>query len=183
MFYRQLDSRLRLALVTPTLAAETFALIDANRARLRQWLPWLDDTTTVEEVQANATRSLAELAAGTGVHTAIQLDGSTTGRASLNAIDVAAGSCRIGYWIAAAYEGQGLVTRAVQELIRLAQAELGLRRIVICAATGNQRSQAIPRRLGFVHARIIPQAENLYGHMVDHAEWTLDITTPPEPEP
>ena len=40
-----------ITLETPTLddSAELFAVIDTNRAHLRQWLPWLDGTNTVED--------------------------------------------------------------------------------------------------------------------------------------
>jgi ribosomal-protein-serine acetyltransferase len=45
---------------------------------------------------------------------------------------------------------------------------LNLNRLVITCATQNQKSRAIPERLGFVHEGIARDAEWLYDHFVDH---------------
>ena len=37
-------------------ADEMFALVDANRERLRRWLPWVDLTPSVAEIEASDAR-------------------------------------------------------------------------------------------------------------------------------
>jgi len=56
----------------------------------------------------------------------------------------------IGYWIDSAEEGKGIITRAVECLLELAFGNLGMNRVQIRCADANERSAAIPHRLGFV---------------------------------
>ncbi|MGA9161595.1 MAG: GNAT family protein [Actinomycetota bacterium] len=124
-----------------------WALVDAERPRLEPWMPWIDGTRTVEDQR----RWLESV-----VHDERTLDGCGifvggryTGGAGLrwDPFDVRG---EIGYWIAAAAEGRGLVTRAVRALIGIGFGELGLHRIEIRAGVENARSRAVPERLGFV---------------------------------
>ncbi|MBC7545495.1 MAG: RimJ/RimL family protein N-acetyltransferase, partial [Candidatus Sericytochromatia bacterium] len=47
MFVHPLDAETHLALLEWPHAEALFALVDANRARLRTWLGWVDRTQTV----------------------------------------------------------------------------------------------------------------------------------------
>lgn len=44
--------------------------------------------------------------------------------------------------------------------------------VVIAAATGNQRSRAVPERLGFKFEGMLRECEELYGTFVDHAVYS-----------
>ncbi|MEP6673189.1 MAG: GNAT family protein, partial [Chthoniobacter sp.] len=102
------------------------------------------------------------------IHAAILLDGHIVGIASYHRIDWLNRSTSIGYWLAEAHEGQGLVTASCQVLVDHAFAALNLHRLAIACATGNTRSRAIPPRLGFVHEARLRDAEWLYDHFIDH---------------
>jgi ribosomal-protein-serine acetyltransferase len=52
MFYSKLSERHELRLLQITDAPELFELTDANRAYLRQWLPWLDTTNEVGDTKS-----------------------------------------------------------------------------------------------------------------------------------
>jgi RimJ/RimL family protein N-acetyltransferase len=54
-----------------------------------------------------------------------------------------------GYWIDAAFEGRGLVTRAMAALLDQAFGPLGLARVTLHIDVANQRSRALADRLGF----------------------------------
>ena len=157
--------------------AETlFALVDAERERLRRWLPWVDGVRTAEDERAwlKAVLSSAglkeegygiwdrgELAGGAGMHLDSLNDGAD-----------------IGYWLGQSFEGRGLVTRACRALIDRAFLELRLHRITIHAAPDNARSRAVPERLGFTQEAVLRQAgKTALGYvdlvvysMLDH-EW------------
>ena len=127
-------------------AEDIFACVDANRDRLDPWMPWAPLTRTPEDQRTWLRSVLANDDDLEGIGLFIE-DRYAGG------IGLTLGSFRIwselGYWIDAAYEGKGLITRACSALIDLAFNELGVHRVTIRAGVGNMRSRAIPERLGF----------------------------------
>ncbi len=79
----------------------------------------------------------------------------------------------IGYWLGEEHAGQGIMTRAVKVLTEHGFATLGLNRITIAAAVGNDKSRAVAERLGFRLEGIARDAEWLYDHFVDHAIYAV----------
>jgi len=49
MLRHKINPGLELRLLQPEHAKELFAVIDANRATLREWLPWVDATVKVAD--------------------------------------------------------------------------------------------------------------------------------------
>jgi ribosomal-protein-serine acetyltransferase len=66
-------------------------------------------------------------------------------------------STSIGYWLAAGEQGRGTMTNAVRVMVDHAFRSMGLNRVVITAAVHNDRSRAIPQRLGFVEEGTLRQ--------------------------
>jgi ribosomal-protein-serine acetyltransferase len=62
------------------------------------------------------------------------------------------------YWIDAAFEGRGLVSRAMTILLDQAFGPLGLARVTIHTEAANQRSRALAARLGFTEEGLHRQA-------------------------
>ena len=62
MFRIEVGDDLEMRLLEESDAERLFALTDENRAYLRRWLPWLDDTTTVAHTQAFIRSSLEQFA-------------------------------------------------------------------------------------------------------------------------
>ena len=158
--------------------------MDANRAYLRQWLPWLDQNTRVEHTLAFVQASLRQFAAREGLAGGIRFHGALVGVAGLHRIDWANRRTGIGYWIAETHQGHGVVTRACAGLLDYAFGELGMNHVEIACAPGNARSAAVPERLGFVREATLRQREWLYDHFVDHvvygmlaSEWAGFSTT------
>ncbi len=129
-----------------------FAVVDANRARLREWLPWIDPMKSSDEERAWLTMVLADEGGMEGY--GIFVEGTLAGGAGFR-IEPFHVMGEIGYWIAAEHEGRGLVTRACRALIDYAFGEAGIHRVVIRAAPGNVRSRAIPERLGFTEEGVM----------------------------
>lgn len=168
MFSHRLNERHSLRQLSLSDAPELFAVVDANRTHLRHWLPWLDRTKSVGDSRQFLTDVMQQAETNHNIHAAILLQGRIVGVVSYHRIDWQNRSTAIGYWLAAAHEGQGLVTASCQVLVDHAFAALNLHRIVIACATANARSRAIPPRLGFVHEGLQRDAEWLYDHFVDH---------------
>lgn len=150
-----------------------FALTEANRARLRRWLPWVDDVTCVQDTRAFIAWTQAEAKARRGLHCALWWKGEPVGVAGFNTFDRINKGGAIGYWLAEHAAGRGLMTRAVQALIRHGFEQEGLHRIEIRAALRNRASRAIPERLGFRHEGTLHGVEFLYGRWMDHALYAL----------
>lgn len=173
MFSHWLNDRLQLRSLQLTDATELFALVDANRAYLRRWLPWLDRTKTSADTRNFIRGTLEQFGDSGGVVAAICYDKTIVGVIGHNHIDWANYVGYIGYWLAATHQGKGIMTAACKHLVDYSFAALTLNRIVIACATHNRRSRAIPERLGFHHESTAYEAEWLYDHFVDHAVYTL----------
>lgn len=144
-------------------AEEVFALVDAERERLRIWMPWVDTTKGPAEVRTyiETNRSTDSLDA-----LGIYVDGAYVGGCGLMT-DRGDVDIEVGYWIGSSHEGRGLATRATRGLIGHAFGELGRHRVTICVAPENTRSRAIPERLGFVQEGVLREAGRTGGGLVD----------------
>jgi ribosomal-protein-serine acetyltransferase len=125
---------------------EIWALVEAERDRVAEWMPWVEATKTIEDQRRWVQQVLADERSLDGA--GIFVDGAYAGGTGLM-VDEFRISGEIGYWIASTHEGKGHVTRAVRAMIEIGFRELGLHRIFIRAGVDNVRSRAIPERLGF----------------------------------
>ena len=173
MFERTVDADVSLALLEEQHAPELFALLDANRAYLRQWLPWLDQNTKVQHTAAFIQASLRQFADRNGLACAIRSGGRIAGVIGLHRIDWPNRRTTVGYWVAESHQGRGLVTRACAGMLDYVFGELGLHHVEIGCAPGNTRSCAVPERLGFVREGVLRQREWLYDHFVDHVVYGM----------
>ena len=148
-------------------AGELFDLVDRNRSRLGEYLPWVHQTHGVSDVAAFLVTAEEQHAAGLGFHAGILCDGRLVGCAGMHPIDRAHSSVALGYWVAAEVEGRGLVTRAAAELVRLSFADYGLHRVEIRCAAGNHRSRAVALRLGFREEGLLRGAQLVNGRWLD----------------
>lgn len=173
MFEFKVDDQINLRLLEPRHADALFALTDANRDYLRQWLPWLDTVVSVADTLKFIEATQKQFAANNGFVTGSWYQGELAGVVGHNSIDWPNRISALGYWLGIEFQGKGVVTRSCRALITHAFAELRLNRVDIRCAVGNGRSRAIPERLGFQQEGIIRQAEWLYDRFVDHVVYGM----------
>lgn len=166
-FCMRVDDDTELRLHEERFAVEYYQLIDRNRAYLREWMPWLDDEQSVDDLLAFMKGSRLQFANNEGFQAGIWHQGTIIGSIGLHALDWIDRKVEMGYWLSADQQGKGLVTKACKTLIDFVFDEYQLNKVDIHAATGNYRSRAIPERLGFTQEGIIRQAQWLYDHYVD----------------
>jgi ribosomal-protein-serine acetyltransferase len=82
-------------------------------------------------------------------------------------------STTIGYWLAAGEQGRGVMTAAVRAMVDHGFGSMGLRRVVVTAAVHNERSRAIPQRLGFVQEGTLRQAVRVDDQYFDDAVYAM----------
>lgn len=75
--------------------------------------------------------------------------GDMIGTIGFGGFDNDAKVTEIGYWMDAAEEGKGIMSRACSCLVDYGFKELGMNRIQIRCASANTRSATIPKKLGF----------------------------------
>lgn len=173
MLVQAVSDTLGLVLLEPRHAEALFRLTDQNRAHLRQWLPWVDATRSVEDTLGFIRATQKQFGKNNGFQTALLVRGEVAGVIGHQRIDWENRSTSVGYWLAEPFEGKGFMTQACRAYIDHAFGELRLNRVEIRAATQNQRSRAIPERFGFQLEGVIRQAEWLYDRFVDHAAYGL----------
>lgn len=172
----RINDQLELRQRQPEDSRELFALIEANRAHLREWLPWLDVSRSEDDTRHHIEATLKQAEAGTGLAGCLWHQGRIVGVTGFNEIDQANRIGHIGYWMGREHRGKGLMTAAVRALADHGFTVLGLNRQCIAAAVGNARSRAIPERLGFLFEGISREAEWLYDHFVDLARYAVTRT-------
>lgn len=148
-------------------AGELFRLIEANRPGLRQWLPWLDWSNSPADTAEHIRVSNERFQQSNGFSAGVWVDGQLGGAIGLHAVDSLHRSSSIGYWLSREYRGGGIMTVACRAVVNAAFQHFRLHRLEIRCATGNQKSCAIPKRLGFTYEGTLREAEWLYDHFVD----------------
>lgn len=168
-----IDPSLELRFLHLADAEKLFLALEQNRTYLRQWLPWLDMNTRIEDSR-NFINTVKMKYISTGGHTfGIFFEYKLVGIIGIHDLDQDNQKTSIGYWLGEHYQGKGIMTRAVIAVLNYAYESLGMNRIEIRCATGNKRSQAIPERLGFKHEGTLRQAEWLYHRFVDHEVYSM----------
>jgi ribosomal-protein-serine acetyltransferase len=175
MFAYSLSQDLSLALLEPRHAEELFRLTEANREHLREWLPWVDGVHAVEDTRAFIRITQKQWYENNGFQTAVQLRSQIVGVIGCHRIDRANRSTSLGYWLAKAHEGRGVMTTACRAYVDHLFGALELNRVEIRCAVENWKSRRIPERLGFREEGTVRDAEWLYDHFVDHVMYGMVV--------
>lgn len=175
MLIHKVDEAVSLRMFNEDDAEEFYNLTMSSKEYLKEWLGWLDDIESVEDTAQNIRKRLKEFVENKGYPKsfAIIYRGQIAGSIGFNDINKTSKIGEVGYWLGEQFQGKGLMTKALKTLINYGFEELGLNRIQIKAAVDNDKSRALPERLGFIQEGIIRQAEWLYDHYVDHVIYGL----------
>jgi ribosomal-protein-serine acetyltransferase len=168
----ELTDDCHLRLLRESDAEELYAVIEESRAYLAEWLPWAAEQT-LERTAEFIRKAHKQLEENNGFQTAIVLDGGIVGSVGFTGIRWDARATGLGYWLAEANQGRGLMTRAVAALTRHALEELDLNRVEIQVATDNPRSRAIPERLGFQQEGVLREYEQVGDRYLDIVVYSL----------
>lgn len=167
MFSYKINDTTELRLMQLHHAEELYHLTVANRKHLREWLPWVEDVRSTEDTKAFIRSALRHYVDNGSWNCGIWYHGQLAGVVSFHPIDWTNRSTSLGYWLGQSFEGKGLMTRAVRVAVNHAFRDLKLNRVEIRCAAGNDRSCAIPERLGFKKEGVLEQSQWLYTKYVD----------------
>ncbi len=154
-------------------ADELFALIEANRAHLAHWMPFVGQTRGVADSLAFIRAARRQSEENRGMQLALMQGQRIIGVVGFHAIDWTRKSTSIGYWLAADRQGAGTMTLAVCALLNHAFDRWRLTRVEIRAGVLNTRSRAIPQRLGFREEGVLRSAERIGTRVIDHVVYVI----------
>lgn len=154
-------------------APTLFAVIDKNRAHLRKWLGWLDESTTVEQVLDYIAKALVEYCNEDGLDLGIWYQGQLVGGIGFHAWGGKHRKTSIGYWLSEEFQHKQIMIDSVRALVTFGFQQLNLNRIEIRCALHNDRSHRIPERLEFHYEGIIRDDEWLYTEFSDSRVYSM----------
>ena len=143
---------------------------------LRPWMQWATEESTDPSFQRARLRRLAEMQQrgeewdfglfANGEGALLGTFGLMTRRGP--------GSLEIGYWLHGAHTDRGYATRAVAALTDVALGIGGVDRVLIYCDEANERSAAVPRRLGFALTSIASRAPEAPAETGREMIWTRE---------
>lgn len=172
VFSFALNDHCRLRLLEATDAEELHEVVATNRELLARWMPWAAEQT-LEGTREFVLSTRRQLAANEGFQAAIIDQDAIAGVIGFNRLDWENRSASLGYWLAEASQGRGIVTSATAALIDHAFGVWKLNRIEIRAGTENVRSQRVPERLGFVEEGVLREAERVGERYINHVLYSV----------
>lgn len=115
-----------------------------------RWMPWCHGGYSDDEARAWFAIAQAGRDAGTSFEYGI-FDARTSafvGGAGLNFINRTHGFCNLGYWVRQSAQRRGAAVQCAAALARHAFHAIGLRRVEIVVAVGNEPSEGVARKVG-----------------------------------
>jgi RimJ/RimL family protein N-acetyltransferase len=127
-----------------------YAAVCESAEQLRQWMAWCTPEYGREHSEAYI-RSQPEAWREGREYSFLIFDrqtGAVLGTCGLNRMDWLNLLANLGYWVRSSAAGGGVASAATQLVLRFAFEQLGLQRIEIVAAVGNQASQRVAEKVG-----------------------------------
>lgn len=171
-------------LLTPRLSARPAAPDDAHphfdaaQESLREvgrWLSWCRDDLTLRDSEQWITRCIDGWKSGDffGFYLFDRTDRSFVGCCTINEIDPVRLRANLGYWIRTSRQGRGLASEAVPKIARFGFERLGLQRLEIVAAVGNDASQRVALKVGAVREGVARNRLRIHGRQSDAVIFSL----------
>jgi len=125
--------------------------ITASITELKPWLPFAQKEQTEADVELNIRESHIAFLKREDLRLLVFLKdtGEFIASSGLHRVNWEVPKFEIGYWIDTRHSGNGYMTEAVEGIVRFAFDQLHAKRLEIRCDTRNERSKAIPERLGF----------------------------------
>jgi ribosomal-protein-serine acetyltransferase len=167
MFQAQVRENLYLQLLGERHAGEVFSLVDRDRDYLREWLPWVDATQTVDDILTFIKFSLEQFASNKGFACGVWHERQFCGVIGTAKLDSLNRNAEIGYWLGRSFQGKGIMTAACRAIVTHLMDELDLHRVAIHCAKDNEKSAAVAQRLGFTEEGLAREATLVDGTFHD----------------
>ena len=179
----KIDENIKLEITSEKYAAPLFNVIDNNREHLSEFLSWVENMKSVEDLRNYLQNCEHLYKEKKEVSFITLLNENPVGRIGLHHLNLQNKIGAIGYWLDKNEEGKGIITKSCIQLINYGFQKMGLNRIEIKASVRNIKSQAIPVKLNFKKEGVLRQAELVNNQFIDlfiysilKDEWIMKTT-------
>ncbi|QUM80862.1 GNAT family N-acetyltransferase [Moritella sp. 5] len=162
------SERLKLAPPSLEFSEPMYEVIEDSRAEFSQFLPWVTESLTKDDVVKNTQEAIRNYEAFIGEFWFNIIEKETDSFIGAVGFIVRDGSVpffEIGYWLQTSKTGTGYVSEAVKLVERYAFLEKEAKRVEIKMAGSNTKSQLVAKRCGYQleaqlnNARRLPSGE------------------------
>ncbi|WAP59748.1 GNAT family N-acetyltransferase [Streptomyces sp. S465] len=157
----------------PWQAEEFLVHMDRGREFIGRYIGLADAVADLESARAFLQGYAEKAAADTGRIHGIWTDGTLVGGVLFRTMDIKQGTAEAGCWLEPSAVGRGLVTRAARLIIDWAVEERGIHRVEWWAASANEASVAVARRLGMTREGVLRQSYSHRGERHDMEIWSV----------
>ncbi|KAB3535293.1 GNAT family N-acetyltransferase [Alkaliphilus pronyensis] len=173
MFTHNINDEIELRLLELSDAEALTNLTNECSEYLRRWLPWVDDSASIEDRLNFIKMTKKQYADNKGFQSGIWYKGELAGVIGYHGMDWSNKVTSLGYWLGERFQGNGIMTKATKAFVEYALVDMKLNRVEIRCAEENSKSRSIPKRLGFKEEGLIREAEWLYDHYVNHVVYGM----------
>ncbi len=145
-----------------------YAIIRDSREHLEKWLPWVDFIQSLEDERHIIEQWIYDMQIRAAIHLSIKAEDEVVGMVSTGQIDWTNQRTSIGYWIKKESVRQNFASEATAILLTYLFDNLRLHRIFIQAATDNDASNGVIRKLGFKIEGVLRENERIKNRFLDH---------------
>ena len=163
----RVDDKILLRQFTQAASGTVFETVMANYDHLHNYMHWMVPDYSLQSAKDFISQSLVSSIEKRSLGFGMFQNDRVIGSIGFVSFDWVSKRTEIGYWIAKAEEGKGIVTRSCRILVKYAFDDLEMNRIEIRCASGNKRSANIPERLGFLKEGVLRQCELRNGQLHD----------------
>lgn len=167
MLSLRVEEKLEMRLVADRYEEELYEAIREDLDHLHHWMQWAVSDYDRRMTRAFIKDSRRQFADGKSVNLLIFDRNVLAGGIGFNFLDTVNKWTELGYWLGEKHTGRGIVTKCSRVLIDNAFDEYEMQRVVIRCAKGNQKSRAVPERLGFTEEGTMRNAEWLHDRFED----------------
>jgi RimJ/RimL family protein N-acetyltransferase len=129
-------------------AVQLYDAVKTSLSELQPWMSWAIDGYNERTAREYITIARARWEEHTYYALAITRRGELLGACTLSSIHSIYRFCNLGYWVRTSCHGQGIAGRAAKLAARFAFEHLGLIRVEIVIAVGNQASVRVAEKIG-----------------------------------
>jgi len=129
-------------------SSELYQAVHESLKELSPWMSWANEAYTAATAREYITITRARWEERTLFAFAITRDDEILGGCTLSSIHAVYQYCNLGYWVRRSRHGQGIAGRAAKLAARFAFEKVGLVRVEIVIAVGNQASMRVAEKIG-----------------------------------